>query len=59
MNPIMMFPGLVRGLVGNSYTDGLPTLPMNEPGMSPKQYGIMLSRRRKSQRAKRRRKRRK
>lgn len=59
MNEIMMLPCLIRGLVGNSYTDGLPMTPIKEPGLPPKQYGIMLSRRRKLKcaRKKRRRKR--
>ena len=59
LKELLMLPGLIQGIAGNSYTDGLPMTPIKEPGLPPKQYGIMLSRRRKLKcaRNKRRRKR--
>lgn len=56
---LLMLPGLIQGIAGNSYTDDLPTTPMKKPGLTPKQYGMMLSMRKKLKcaRGKRRRKR--
>ena len=57
---LAMFPGLISGLIGDTgYRDIVAASMHKEPGMSPKQYGIMLSMRRRSQRSKRRRRRRK
>ena len=59
LKELLMLTGLIQGIDGNSYTHGLPMTPIKEPGLPPKQYGIMLSRRRKLKcaREKRRRKR--
>ena len=43
LKELLMLPGLIQGIAGNSYTDGLPMTPIKEPGLPPKQYGIMLS----------------
>lgn len=47
---LMAIPALIRGMVGNSYSDGL-CVP-REPGTPPKYYGMMLERRRKAKRHK-------
>lgn len=40
---LMMIPGLISGITGGSYSDIVAGY--KEPGMSPKQYGMMLARR--------------
>ena len=57
---MMAIPGLISGITGGSYAD-IARQCRNEPGMSPKQYGMMLARRKRGrgQRAKRKARRRK
>ena len=41
---LMMIPGLISGITGGSYADIVSGAMYKEPGMSPKQYGMMLAR---------------